>query len=88
VGVTECRPDHARAARDVTVGPVRQPSDRALRPALPPSSSARVVDTRQSVMAVSASVVFVLFKGSVATNAAAAAADAASDTHCVAVVVG
>ncbi|KAL4148676.1 hypothetical protein QTP88_002847 [Uroleucon formosanum] len=82
--------NHARAARDVTVGPVRQPSDRALRPALPPSLSARVVDTRQSVMAVSASVVFVLFKGSVATNAAAAtaAADAASDTHCVAVVVG
>lgn len=90
VGVTECRPDHARAARDVTVGSVRQPSGRALRPALPPSSSARVVDTRQSVMAVSASVVFVLFKGSVAANSAAAtaAADAASDTHCVAVVVG
>jgi hypothetical protein len=38
-------------------------------------------------MAVSASVVFVLFKGSVATNAAAADA-AASDTHSVAVVVG
>lgn len=90
VGGTECRPDHARAARDVTVGSDRQLSDRARRPALPPSSSVRVVDTRQSVMAVFASVVFVLFKGSVATNAAAAAAtaDAASDTHCVAVVVG
>jgi len=74
VGVTECRPDHARAARDVTVGPARQPSDSASRLALPPSSSARVVDTRQSVMAVSASVVFVLFEGSVvATNAAATA---------------
>lgn len=86
VGVTECRPDHARAARDVRVGHVRPPSDRALRPALPTSSSVRVVDTRQSVMAVSAFVVFVLIEGSVATNAAAA--NAAADTHCVAVVVG
>lgn len=39
----------------------------------------RVVDTRQSVMAVSVSVVYVLFEGSLAA-AAAAAADVAADT--------
>lgn len=39
VGVAECRPDHAWAARDVTVGPSRQRSDLARRPALPSSAA-------------------------------------------------
>lgn len=82
MGVTDSRPDHARAARDVTVGAGRQRSGTrgaTTGVAALPSSRGRVVDTRQSVMAVSVSVmVFVHFKGFVAVAITAAAATAVS----------